>query len=107
MTKSDLLYQPSRLPCPQPSDPAQQPPDARGLQWPVTDRPLSEYLTRKQGAQFINNELGMPLSFSTASKLASWGEFAEPALWWGRRPLYRRDDLRRWAEARSRKSEAA
>ena len=80
---------------------SQSPPSA-----PAT-RPLSEYLTRKQGAQFINDELGMPLSFSTAAKLASWGEFVEPALWWGRRPLYTRDDLRRWAEARSRKLEVA
>ena len=42
------------------------------------------------------------MSFSTAAKLAAQGEFAPAALWWGRRPLYRRDDLRAWAEARSR-----
>jgi hypothetical protein len=42
------------------------------------------------------------MSFSTASKLAALGEFAEPRVWWGRRPLYTRDDLRQWVEARSR-----
>lgn len=34
------------------------------------------------------------MSFSTASKLAALGEFAPPAVWWGRRPLYTRVDLR-------------
>jgi hypothetical protein len=69
---------------------------------PTTDRPLSEYLTRRQAADYIREELGRPMSFSTASKLAALGEFAPAALWWGRRPLYKRDDLRRWAQARSR-----
>jgi hypothetical protein len=62
---------------------------------------LSEYVTRREAAEFIRDVLGRPFSFSTASKLAAWDEFAEPSLWWGRRPLYRREDLRRWAEARS------
>ena len=69
---------------------------------PSNDRPLSEYLTRRQAAEYVNNELGRPMSFSTASKLAALGEFAEPALWWGRRPLYTREELRIWTEARSR-----
>ena len=60
------------------------------------------YLTRRQAADFIRDELGRPMSFSTAAKLAALGEFAEPVVWWGRRPLYTRDDLRAWAEARSR-----
>jgi hypothetical protein len=63
---------------------------------------LNEYLTRRQAAEYIRDILGRPFSFSTASKLAAFGEFARPALWWGRRPLYRRDDLRAWAETRSR-----
>ena len=70
---------------------------------PTTDRPPSEYLTRRQAADYIRDKLGRPMSFSTASKLAALGEFATPALWWGRRPLYTRDDLRAWAEARSRR----
>jgi hypothetical protein len=64
--------------------------------------PQAQYLTRRQAADFINDDLGRPMSFSTATKLAALGEFAEPALWWGRRPLYSRDDLRAWVEARSR-----
>jgi hypothetical protein len=74
---------------------------------PATERLLSEYLTRREAAEFIRTVLGRPFSFSTASKLAAIGEFARPALWWGRRPLYRPADLRAWAEARSRKPEAA
>ncbi len=61
-----------------------------------------EHLTRRQAADFIRDVLGRPFSFSTATKLAALGEFAQPALWWGRRPLYTREDLRRWAQARSR-----
>jgi hypothetical protein len=132
MTKTALAYEPSKLayphahsgskpkpddeqPQPQPQagpdrpkstlpkyelDPPQaprQPPSTR-----TTDRPLREYLTRRQAADFIRDELGRPMSFSTASKLAALREFATPALWWGRRPLYARDDLRAWAESRSR-----
>jgi hypothetical protein len=66
--------------------------------------PSGEYLTRRQAADFIRDQLGRPMSFSTAQKLAALGEFAEPALWWGRRPLYDRETLRAWAEARSRRS---
>jgi hypothetical protein len=61
-----------------------------------------EFLTRRQSADYVREQLGRPLSFSTANKLAALGEFAPPALFWGRRPLYRRDDLRAWADARSR-----
>ena len=85
MTKTDLAYEPSRLAYPRgpkpddkpnptlPKDGLNRPQAPRSPpSVPTTDRPLSEYLTRKQGAQFINDELGMPLSFSTAAKLASW-----------------------------------
>jgi hypothetical protein len=54
-----------------------------------------------QAAAYINDTLGRPMSFSTATKLAALGEFAAPALWWGRRPLYRAKDLEHWAEGRS------
>src|SRR5262245_50373347 len=64
-------------------------------------QPSAEYLTRRQAAEFIRNVLGRPFAFSTATKLAALGEFAPPATWWGRRPLYSRDDLRAWVEARS------
>jgi len=71
---------------------------------PITSPPApqsAEYLTRRQAADYIRAQLGRPMSFSTAQKLAALGEFAEPALYWGRRPLYRREDLERWAEGRS------
>lgn len=77
---------------------APRPPPSIG----TSDRPLREYLTRREAAEYIRDELGRPMSFSTAAKLAAQGEFAPAALWWGRRPLYRRDDLRPRAEARSR-----
>ena len=72
---------------------------------PKPRKPMGEYLTRHQAAEYIRDELGRPMSFSTASKLAALGEFAAPAVWWGRRPLYTRDDLLRWAEARTRTAE--
>jgi hypothetical protein len=59
-----------------------------------TDRQHAGYLTPRQSADYIREDLGRPMSFSTASKLAALGEFAAPALWWGRRPLYTREDLR-------------
>jgi hypothetical protein len=63
---------------------------------------LKQYLTRRQAAEYIRDILGRPFSFSTANKLAALGEFAHPALWWGRRPLYTHDALRQWAKGRSR-----
>jgi hypothetical protein len=63
---------------------------------------MGKYLTRHQAAEYIRDVLGRPMSFSTASKLAALGEFAPPAVWWGRRPLYSRDGLRQWTEARTR-----
>jgi hypothetical protein len=74
---------------------------------PITSTlPSAEYLTRRQAADYIREVLGRPMSFSTAQKLAALGEFAAPALWWGRRPLYHREALRAWTEARSRRSAA-
>jgi hypothetical protein len=68
----------------------------------VVREQVTECLTRRQAAEYIRDILGRPISFSTANKLAALGEFAHPALWWGRRPLYTRVDLRQWVEARSR-----
>jgi hypothetical protein len=72
----------------------------------VIRRRPKEYLTRRQAAEYIRDILGHPFSFSTANKLAALGEFAQPALWWGRRPLYTPDALRQWVEARSRPTKA-
>lgn len=79
------------------------PPTARPPTTLPPASPSGEYLTRRQGTDFIREELGRPLSFSTTQKLAAQGEFAQPALYWGRRPLYTRESLRAWAEARSRR----
>ena len=68
---------------------------------PASRAPEGEYLTRHQAAEYIRDVLGRPMAFSTASKLAALGEFAAPAVWWGRRPLYTRDGLREWAKART------
>ena len=90
MTKTDLVSAPST--------PARASPTSLR-----TDRQPAEYLTRRQSADYIREELGRPMSFSTASKLAALGEFVAPALWWGRRQLYtREEDLRAWAEAAAR-----
>jgi hypothetical protein len=66
-------------------------PDTANITGPLPastpSRPEGEYLTRRQAADYIRDVLGRPMSFSTASKLAALGEFAAPALWWGRRPL--------------------
>ena len=64
------------------------------------DEVPGEYLTRREAASFIRTVLGRPFSFSTATKLGALGEFAEPAVWWGRRPLYTREGLRAWVAAR-------
>jgi hypothetical protein len=103
MTKTDLPYQPSILAYPHPSQSTGDGSDVCPA--PILDAPrerLTELQTRRQAADYVRGVLGYPMSFSTASKLAAQGEFATPAVWWGRRPLYRAADLRAWAEARSR-----
>jgi hypothetical protein len=59
-------------------------------------------LTRLESAEYISKELGRPLSFSTLQKLCAWGEGPTVAAWWGRRPLYSRNNLHAWVDARSR-----
>jgi len=69
----------------------------------MTDNTLSSepFLTRHQAADFIRDELGRPMSFSTLTKLCALGEGPEPAAMWGRRPLYSKDGLKMWADART------
>jgi hypothetical protein len=105
MNRNDLVSTTSPLCCP-PGEKsnADGADDSRNCN-PTVDigsEKLNEYLTRRQAAEYIRDILGRPFSFSTASKLAALGEFARPAVWWGRRPLYTRDDVRQWVEARSR-----
>lgn len=103
MNKKNLIYGSS--PFCDPSDRHVEDADGNTVDSDYVDKvgeQLNQYLTRRQAAEYIRDILGRPFSFSTASKLAALGEFAQPALWWGRRPLYTRNDLRNWAEARSR-----
>jgi hypothetical protein len=64
-------------------------------------------LTRLESAEYISKELGRPLSFSTLQKLCAWGEGPTVAAWWGRRPLYSRNNLHAWVDARSRPKKEA
>jgi hypothetical protein len=66
-------------------------------------KPADALLTRKELSEYITNELGRPLSFSTLSKVCALGEGPPVYEWWGRFPLYRREDGRAWADARARK----
>jgi hypothetical protein len=68
-------------------------------------KPADAFLTRREAADFITVELGLPLAFSTLEKLCALRDGPPAARWWGRRPLYARNDLKAWAEARSRKIE--
>jgi hypothetical protein len=60
----------------------------------------AHFLTRELAVAYLQNELGVPISFSTVTKKCALGEGPEPACWWGRRPLYTREGLCAWAEAR-------
>jgi hypothetical protein len=82
------------------------PSDAMSINPALSSDLPAEYLTRRQAAEFIRDTLGRPFSFSTATKLAALREFAEPTIWWGRRPLYTRETLRAWVEARDRRTRA-
>jgi hypothetical protein len=103
MTKTDLVYEPSL-----PAQSAGSTGDVSAARTLDAERERdAEFLTRRQAAGYIRDKLGRPMSLSTAAKLAAQSEFATPALMWGRRPLYTREGLRAWAEARSRKPKAA
>ncbi len=65
-------------------------------------KPADALLTRREAAQFINDELGRPMAFSTLTKVCAQGEGPPVASWWSKRALYRREDLKTWAESRGR-----
>jgi hypothetical protein len=69
---------------------------------PPQQKPSDALLTRHKAAEYVRDDLGRPLSFSTLTKLCALGEGPPVAEYWGRRPLYSREDLRRWAETRGR-----
>ena len=54
-------------------------------------------LTRKDGVQFVRDELGFPLSPSLMDKKCMRGEGPDVAGYWGKRELYTRKKLREWA----------
>jgi len=58
------------------------------------DLPL---LTRRDGARFIRETLGLPLSKSTIDKKAMRGQGPPIAAYWGKRELYSRKALTEWA----------
>ena len=68
----------------------------------IQQKPAGALLTRREAAKYISDQLGRPMSFSTLQKLCAWGEGPSVAAWWGRRPLYSRDDLHAWVDDRSR-----
>ncbi len=70
---------------------------------PHAAKPPEALLTRKELADYITNELGRPISFSTLTKLCALGEGPPVHEWWSRFPLYRREDGKAWADARARK----
>jgi hypothetical protein len=58
------------------------------------DLPL---VTRREGARFIRETLGLPVTKSTIDKKAMRGQGPPVAGYWGRRELYTRKALTEWA----------
>jgi len=54
-------------------------------------------LTRKDGIQFVRDELGFPLSASLLDKKCMRGEGPDAAGYWGKREMYTRQKLKEWA----------
>jgi hypothetical protein len=61
-------------------------------------------LTRAEAAVFIDRDLGRPLALSTLQKLCAIREGPPVAEYWGRRPLYSREGLKAWVEARAKQA---
>jgi hypothetical protein len=59
---------------------------------------------RGEISQLLKTTLGVELGRSTIAKLFSpaVGQGCKPACYWGRRPLYRVDDVLAWAKSRLR-----
>ena len=64
--------------------------------------PTPEQLLTREPLRLKLNELGYPLTASYFQKicLPSVGAGPPVAKWWGRRPLYRLDEVLAWAESR-------
>lgn len=60
---------------------------------------VTQYLTKKQAAEFLTNELGLPTSDKTLSKLITCG--GSPVYQkFGARVLYTRENLIEWANTK-------
>lgn len=60
---------------------------------------MSQYMTKKQASDFLTNELGLPTSDKTLSKLITCG--GSPVYQkFGRRVLYTKEHLIDWANSK-------
>jgi hypothetical protein len=64
--------------------------------------PSEPLLTQGQIPSFVTEVTGIPIGVSTVKKLCapSIGDGPRPAAWFGKRPLYERAEVLRWAKAR-------
>jgi hypothetical protein len=64
--------------------------------------PSEPLLTQGQIPSFVTEMTGIPIGVSTVKKLCapSIGDGPRPAAWFGKRPLYERAEVLRWAKAR-------
>src|SRR5215510_10193613 len=60
------------------------------------------FLTQREIAKFVREATGIPIGDSTVVKLCSpaIGGGPQPSIYFGRRPLYDRAEVLRWAKAR-------
>jgi hypothetical protein len=82
---------------------ANSPEKAEAEHHDVVAEVVPKYRTRDLACKHIREKHGIPLSESTADKLAALGEFARVSAYWGRRPLYADADLDAWVETRLRR----
>jgi hypothetical protein len=69
-------------------------PDARGK--PMNDSIQEPLLDRRGIAEYAVKELGIRIPISTINKMAMMGKGPEPCLFYGRRQLYDRKQVRKW-----------
>jgi hypothetical protein len=71
---------------------------------PIKTKSPEALLTRQEATEYIDRDLGRPIKFSTMQKLCALREGPPVREYWGRRPLYSREDLKAWVEARAKKA---
>ena len=60
----------------------------------------SKGLTRREAAEFLTEELGLPVAPASLAKMASVSSDGPPYRKFRRRVIYERDELIEWAKAR-------